>query len=163
MYYLRTMNVQAFCDRRVANDASLTELRIFLDNTNDSELKLILKAAKKNKTLKRVLVRGEGWPLLVQGSYRGKSLSVLAARSLASVVSEHPEIQEIEFYCKRFKEFGPIALAIQQNRNLLTRLLINDCRVTPNDVKCIRWLLTENALESITLKYHMLKAVVVWL
>jgi hypothetical protein len=79
-------------------------------------------------------------------------LSVPAALSLASVVSEHPEIQEIEFAAVYgIIEFGPIALAIQQNRNL-TRLGLQSCRVTPNLLECIRWLLTENALESMTLK-----------
>jgi Ran GTPase-activating protein (RanGAP) involved in mRNA processing and transport len=70
--------------------------------------------------------------------------------SLASVVSEHPEIQEIEFDRILFIEFGPIALAIQQNRKL-TRLRLQECELTPNVVECIRWLLTENALESMTL------------
>jgi Ran GTPase-activating protein (RanGAP) involved in mRNA processing and transport len=70
--------------------------------------------------------------------------------SLASVVSEHPEIQEIGFAGVSVIEFGPIALAIQQNRKL-TRLLLQECRCTPNLVECIRWLLTENALESMTL------------
>jgi hypothetical protein len=104
-------------------------------------LKLILDAARKNKTVKEVRL---------VGTYRGMSLSVPAALSLASVVSEHPEIQEIEFYKVTFVEFGPIALAIQQNRNL-TSLLFLSCRFTPNLVECICWLLTENALESMTL------------
>jgi hypothetical protein len=146
--YLRTMNVQAFCDRLVANDAALTVLYISLEDGSDAELKLILDAAKKNKTVKKVLVRG---------SHRGRSLSVPAALSLASVVSEHPEIQEVEVDMGRVIEFGPIALAIQQNRNL-TSLLLEKFRATRNLVKCIRWLLTENALESMTLKYHMFKA-----
>jgi hypothetical protein len=136
-----TMDVQTLCDRLVANDASLTELQILLNHTNDSELKLILDSAKKNKTVKEVRV---------VGSYEGSSLSVPATLSLASVVSEHPEIQEINFCNVSFKEFGPIALAIQQNPNL-TRLLFRCCRATPNLVECIRWLLTENALESMTL------------
>jgi hypothetical protein len=82
---------------------------------------------------------------------RNSSLSVPAALSLASAVSEHPEIVEIEFYRVKFIEFGPIALAIQQNRNL-THLLFELCDVTPNLLECIRWLLTENALESMTLQ-----------
>jgi Leucine-rich repeat (LRR) protein len=137
------MSVQALCDRLVANDAGLTELHIDLNHTDDAELKLILDAAKKNKTVKKVLVR----------SYenRGRFLSVPAALSLASAVSEHPEIQEIEFRYVSFIEFGPIALAIQQNRNL-TGLVLERCPVTPNLVECIRWLLTENTLESMTLK-----------
>jgi Ran GTPase-activating protein (RanGAP) involved in mRNA processing and transport len=77
-------------------------------------------------------------------------LGVPVALSLASVVSQHPKIEEIEFYGVSFIEFGLIALAIQQNRNL-TRLLLERCLVTPNLVECIRWLLTENALESMTL------------
>jgi hypothetical protein len=52
------MNVQALCDRLVANDASLTELRIDLENVDDADVKLILDAAKKNKTVKKVLVGG---------------------------------------------------------------------------------------------------------
>jgi Ran GTPase-activating protein (RanGAP) involved in mRNA processing and transport len=135
------MSVQALCDRLVANDAALTELRIDLDVVDDAELKLILDAAKKNKTVKIVLVRGSDNDAM--------SLSVPAALSLASVVSK-PEIQEIEFAHVSFIEFGPIALAIQQNRNL-TRLLLYECPVTPNLLECIRWLLTENALESMTL------------
>jgi Leucine-rich repeat (LRR) protein len=135
------MNAQAVCDKLVANDAALTELRIDLENVDDAELKLILDAAKKNKTVKKVLVRG---------SLRPSSLSVPAALSLASVVSEHPEIQEMWFYAVKFIEFGPIALAIQQNRKF-TRLVFKFCRGTPNLVECIRWLLTENALESMTL------------
>jgi hypothetical protein len=126
----------------VANDAALTTLNIFLCDTNDADLKLILDAAKKNKTLKKVFVKSFG---------ARRSLSVPAALSLASVVSEHPEIEEIDFCNVSFIEFGPIALAIQQNRNL-TSLLFRCCRVTPNNVECIRWLLTENALESMTLQ-----------
>jgi hypothetical protein len=79
-------------------------------------------------------------------------LSVPAALSLASVVSEHPEIQEIGFAHVNM-EFGPIALAIRQNRTL-TRLLLARCPITPNLVACIRWLLTENALESMTLVHN---------
>jgi Ran GTPase-activating protein (RanGAP) involved in mRNA processing and transport len=113
---------------------------------DDAELKLILDAAKKNKTLKKVL--------LVGSTYGGTmSLSVPAALSLASVVSEHPKIQEIEFCNVSFIEFGPIALAIQHSRKL-TRLLLVRCEVTQNLVECIRWLLTENALESMTLNYN---------
>jgi Leucine-rich repeat (LRR) protein len=136
------MSVQALCDRLVTNDAALTELEILLKDVDDAELKLILDAAKKNKTLKKVFVTdsGEGRP-------------IPAALSLASVVSEHPEIQGIEFCDVSVIEFGPIALAIQQNRKL-TRLLFDTCRVTPNLVQCIRWLLTENALESMTLQFN---------
>jgi hypothetical protein len=89
-HLLRTMNVQALRDRLVANDATLTELQILLYGASDAELKLILDAAKKNKTVKKVRVVG-----CYRG--RGRSLSVPAALSLASVVSEHHEIQEIEF------------------------------------------------------------------
>jgi hypothetical protein len=138
------MSVQALCDRLVANDAALTELYIPLDHTDDAEFKLIFDAAKQNKTVKNVY--------LVGYTDGGKmSLSVPAALSLASLVSEHPEIQEIEFAGVSVIEFGPIALAIQQNRNL-TRLLLDECELTPNLEECIRWLLTENALESMTLK-----------
>jgi hypothetical protein len=137
------MNVQALCDRLLANDAALTYLCIDLKKVDDAELKLILDAAKKNKTLKKLRVVGS---ITLR-----RSLSVPAALSLASLVSEHPEIQEIEFYSISFIEFGPIALAIQQNRNL-TCLLFWECRVTPNLVEYICWLLTENALESMTLK-----------
>jgi hypothetical protein len=52
------MSVQALCNRLVANDATLTELSIHLMLTNDAELKLILDAAKKNKTLKKVRLFG---------------------------------------------------------------------------------------------------------
>jgi hypothetical protein len=139
----RTMNVQALCHRLVANDAALTQLCIDLNgSSSDAELKLVLDAAKKNKTLKKV--RLVGW-------YNERLLSVPAALSLASLVSEHSEIQEIEFNMVKFIEFGPIALAIQQNRNL-TRLRLERCRVTPNLVECIHWLLTENSLESMTLE-----------
>jgi hypothetical protein len=135
------MKVQALCDRLVANDAALTELKIRLEDVDDAELKLILDAAKINKTVKKVFV----------GSRGRSTLSVPAALSLAFVVSEHPEIQEIVFDNVKFiAEFGPIALAIQQNRNL-TRLKLDACRGTPNIVECIRWLLTENALQSMTL------------
>jgi hypothetical protein len=109
-------------------------------------LKLILDAAKKNKTVKKVRVVG-----FYTSRGRSSSLSVPAALSLASVVSEHPEIQEIEFRVLEGINFGPIALAIQQNRKL-TRLLLHDCRLNPNLVECIRWLLTENALESVVLE-----------
>jgi hypothetical protein len=135
------MSVQALCDRLVANDAALTELDIFVDES-DADLKLILDAAKKNKTVKKVLV---GY-----NNNKTMSLSVPAALSLASVVSEHPEIQKMTFHSLTGIEFGPIALAIQQNRNL-TSLLISGSQVTQNLVECIRWLLTENALESMTL------------
>jgi hypothetical protein len=137
------MSVQALCDRLVANDAALTELVIILDRTDDAELKLILDSAKENKTVKTVRL---------DGNYNGfaTSLSVPVALSLASVISEHPEIQEIELYAVKFIGFGPIALAIQQNRKL-TRLLFVTCQVTPNLEECIRWLLTENALESVVL------------
>jgi hypothetical protein len=140
---MNVLYVQALCDRLVANDAGITELYIHLKNVDDAELKLILDAVKKNKTLKKVLVRGSDDVVV--------SLSVPAALSLASVVSEHPEIQEIEFYNVEVIEFGPIALAIRQNRNL-TRLVLENCPVTPNLLECIRWLLTENALESMTLQ-----------
>jgi Ran GTPase-activating protein (RanGAP) involved in mRNA processing and transport len=139
------MSVQALCDRLVANDPSLTELLIDLENVDDAELKLILDAAKKNKTVKKVLVRSDS----------GNSLSVPAALPLASLVSEHPEIHEIEFWDVAGIEFGPIALAIQQNRNL-TCLRLHEYRVTPNLVECIRWLLTENALESMTLVHNLI-------
>jgi hypothetical protein len=186
------MNVQDLCDGLVANDAALTELEMRLKRVDDADLKLILDAAKKNKTVKKVRVVGD------HHSSRGSCLSVPAALSLASAVSKHPEFQEISFcfvtfskltrrmflFCwltpnfvecirwlltgnaiesttlgnnKRdgkssFKviEFGPIALAIQKNRKL-TRLRFYFCRVTPNILECIRWLLTENALESMTL------------
>jgi hypothetical protein len=52
------MSVQALCDRLVANDAALTELEISLKDVDDAELQLILDAAKKNKTVKKVVVRG---------------------------------------------------------------------------------------------------------
>ena len=106
------MSVQALCDRLVANDDALTELEIDLDVVDDAELKLILEAAKKNKTLKKVFVTDSG---------EGRPLSIHVTLSLASLVSEHPEIQEIKFWHVSFIEFGPIALAIQQNRNV-TRL-----------------------------------------
>jgi hypothetical protein len=144
------MSVQALCDRLVANDASLTELYIHLNDTNDAELTLILDAAKKNKTVKKVRLDSDG----SRSRYRKvkfMSLSVPAALSLASLVSEHPEIQDIEFSRVDFKEFGPIALAIRQNCKAAC-LLFEECKVTPNLVECIRWLLTENALESMTLK-----------
>jgi hypothetical protein len=136
------------CDKPVANDAALTELRIDLKNVDDAELKLILDSAKKNKTVK--IVRVDGY-----NNGAEISLSVPAALSLASAVSEHPEIQESEFHAVNFIEFGPIALAIQQNRKL-TRLLIRYCELTPNLAECIRWLLTENALESMTLDDNVL-------
>jgi hypothetical protein len=132
---------QALCDRLVANDAVLTELQILLDRTYDANLKLILDAARKNKTVKKVLLDGS--------IFFDMHLSVPAALTLASVVSEHPEIQEIGFIRVKFIEFGPIALAIQQSRKL-TRLLFRMCRLSPNLVG-FRWLLTENALESMTL------------
>jgi hypothetical protein len=135
------MSVQALCDRLVANDAALTELIIALLHVNDAEVKLILDAAKKNKTVQKVLVIG---------SHDAMRLSVPVALSLASVISEHPEIQEIEIHAVEGLEFAPLALAIQQNRKL-TRLLFVCCRVTTNHVECIRWLLTQNALESLTL------------
>jgi Ran GTPase-activating protein (RanGAP) involved in mRNA processing and transport len=138
------MNAQALCDKLVANDAALTELVIILELFDDAELKLVLEAAKKNKTVKKVRL---------DGNYDGCTsfLTVPAALSLASVVSEHPEIQQIEFNMLECLDFGPIALAIQQNRKL-TRLQLQNCRVPPNLVECIRWLLTENALESMTLQ-----------
>ena len=139
------MSVQALCDRLVADDAALTELRIILDNVDDAEVKLILETARRNETVKRVRL---------VGSYYGGSLGVPAALSLASVVSEHTGIQEIDFYMVKFIEFGPIALAIQQNRNL-TRLRLERCRVTPNLLECVRWLLTENALERMTLQNNL--------
>jgi Ran GTPase-activating protein (RanGAP) involved in mRNA processing and transport len=139
------MNVQALCDRLVANDAALTKLYIPLGRTDDAELKRILDAAKKNKTLMKVSVVGFN-----DDDDEAMSLSVPVALSLASLVLEHPEIQDIEFWAVKFIEFGPIALAIQQNRDL-TRLLFRCCRFTLNLVECIRWLLTENALESMTL------------
>jgi hypothetical protein len=139
------MSAQALCDRLVANDAALAELRIDLNDTDDAELKLILNAVKKSKTVKKVRVVGSFKDVM--------PLSVPAALSLASLVSEHPEIQEIEFWRVKFIEFGPIALAIQQNRNL-TRLVFLCCQVTTNHVECIRWLLTENALESMALHYN---------
>jgi hypothetical protein len=141
------MSVQALCDRLVANDAALTELQILLKDVDDAELKLILDAAKKNKTVKEVRLVG------YNDDDEVMSLSVPAALSLASVVSEHPEIQEIEFRHVKGIEFGPIALAIQQNRKL-TRLLLGWCQLTPNLVECIRWLLTENALESMAMQYN---------
>jgi predicted secreted Zn-dependent protease len=55
-----SMSVQALCDRLVANDASLTELVISLKDVDDAEFKLVLDAAKKNKTIKKVSVRGLG-------------------------------------------------------------------------------------------------------
>jgi hypothetical protein len=128
------MNVQALCDKLVANVATLTELHI---STSAAELKLILDAAKKNRTVKKVRF--------------ANILSVPTTLSLACVLSEHPEIQEIEFYCKTLKEFGPIALAIQRNHKL-TRLQLYACRLTPNFVECIRWLFNENALESLILQ-----------
>jgi hypothetical protein len=137
------MSVQTLCDRLVANEAALTELCIKIDVVDDAELKLILDSAKKNKTLKKVRLEGS---ILFPKSL----VSVPVALSLASVISEHPEIQEIGFNVVKFIEFGPIALAIQQNRNL-TRLWFGFCQVTPNHVECIRWLLTQNALESVVL------------
>jgi hypothetical protein len=136
------MDAKALCDMLVANDATLTELRIDLFYTNDAELKLILDAAKKNKTVKTVSV--------IDLCERGP-MSVHAVLLLASVVSEHPEIQEIKFDHTKFIEFGPIALAIHQNRNL-TRLVVHYSLITPNLVECIRWLLTENAIKSLTLE-----------
>ena len=56
--HLRTMSVQALCDRLVANDAALTELDIPLENVDDAELKLILDSAKENKTVKKVQIDG---------------------------------------------------------------------------------------------------------
>jgi ribosomal 50S subunit-associated protein YjgA (DUF615 family) len=47
--------VRALCDRLVTNDAALTELVIDLVNVDDAELKLVLDAAKKNKTVKKWL------------------------------------------------------------------------------------------------------------
>jgi hypothetical protein len=138
------MSVQDLCDRLVANDAALTELVISLKDVDDAEFKLILDAAKKNKAIKKVRLVG------CNNGAQKLSLSVPAALSLACLVSEHPKIQEIDFLAVRGIEFGPIALAIQQNRNL-TRLRFLYCRVTPNLIECIRWLLTENALESLTL------------
>jgi Ran GTPase-activating protein (RanGAP) involved in mRNA processing and transport len=121
---------------------ALSELFIHLDPT---ELKLIRDSAKKNKTIKKVRV---------VGSYGdSRSSSVPAALSLASVVSEHPEIQEIEFLRVDIIEFGPIAVAIQQNRKL-TRLVFRFSLITPNIVEYIRWLLTENALESMALEHN---------
>jgi hypothetical protein len=142
------MSVQAlWIPQLLANDASLTELEIYC-YTNDAELKLILDAAKKNKTVKKVSVVGTpDFPDPYGESY----LSVPAELSLASLVSEHPEIQEIELYRVRLIKFGAIALAIQQNLKF-TRLLFDECELTPNLVECIRWLLRENALESLTLK-----------
>jgi hypothetical protein len=137
------MWAEPLCDKLVANDPALTQLWIDLDSSDDAELKRILDAAKKNKTVKKVYLYGCSDGAIL-------SLSVPAALSLASVVSGHPEIQEIEFCGVKFIEFGPIALAIQQSRKL-TRLLLDYCDVTPNLVECIRWLLTENALESMTL------------
>jgi hypothetical protein len=133
--------VQTLCDRLVANDAALTSLEINLEYVDDAEVKLILDAAKKNKTVKKVLVLGPHYIM---------DLSVPAALSLASLVSEHPEIQEIEFCLVDCTEFGAIALAIHQNRNL-TRLVVNGCHVSKNNAECIRWLVTENALESMAL------------
>jgi hypothetical protein len=141
-------SVQAICDRLVANDTTLTELQIRLADVDDAELKLILDSAKKHKTVKKVCLVGYilvGGPVIVT-----MSLSVPAALSLASVASENPEIQEIEIRHAKDIEFGPIALEIQQNRKL-TRLVSYDCWVTPNLLECIRWLLTENALETMTL------------
>ena len=57
--------------------------------------------------------------MVVDGGKEGEgSLSVTATLLLASLVSEHPEIQEIVFDNINVKEFGSIALAIQQNRKL---------------------------------------------
>jgi hypothetical protein len=128
--------------QHVANDAALTELEIDLDVLDDADLKLILDAAKTNKTVKKLIVTDSG---------QGRPMGVPVALSLASVVSEHPEIQGIEFYDVSFIEFGPIALAIRQNHKL-TGLLLHECRGSPNLVECFRWLLTENALESMTLQ-----------
>jgi hypothetical protein len=142
------VKVQALCDKLVANDAALTILVIMLKDVDDAELKLILGATKKNKTVKAVRVVG----YTNVNRDEAMSLSVPAALSLASAVSEHPEIQEFEFVGVTFIEFGPIALAIvvQQNPRF-TRLIFYRCRVTPNLVECIRWLLTENALESLVI------------
>ena len=138
------MDVQALCDSLLANEAALAELEIDLDVVNDAELKLILEAAKKNKTLKKVSVTDSG-----EGG-EGRPLSIHVTLSLASVVSEHPQIQEIELMHVSLIEFGPIALAIQQNRKL-NRLVLYDCWITQNILECIQWLLTENALECMTL------------
>jgi hypothetical protein len=139
------MNVQALCDRLVANDARFTYFNIDLKDVNDAELKLILDATKKNKTVKNLRLDG-------YNNGAEMCLSVPTALSLASAVLERPEIQEITIWRVEFIEFGPIALAIQQNRKL-TRLHLGCRRVTPNLVECIRWLLTENALEFLFIRY----------
>jgi hypothetical protein len=81
------MRVQALCDSLVANDAAGTEFHIDVDVFDDAELKLILAAAKKNMTLKKVILVGR----FACGEPRRDPVAV----SLASVVSEHPRFKKL--------------------------------------------------------------------
>jgi hypothetical protein len=136
---------EAACPSSLRNDPTQTILSIYLGLIDDSELKPLFDALKKNKVVKLLRVD-------TSTSNTSPVLSVDAALSLASAVSVHPGIKGLSFsYGVSFEKFSPIALAVQSNNNL-THLELRQCEVTPKLAKSLSFLLTENALESLVLK-----------
>lgn len=136
----RQRHIQALCSKLVANDPTLTELDIDLEETDYDQLTIILNTIKKNKTVKKLI-------------FRNDVLGVGASLNLAATVLVHPEIQELVFMNVSIVEFRSIAHAVQKNEKL-TRLVVENCTMMQYLVDCIRWLLTENALESLALKLN---------
>jgi hypothetical protein len=136
----RQRHLQALCSKLIANDPTLTELDIDLEETDYDQLTIILNAIKKNETVKKLI-------------FRNDVLGVGASLSLAAAVAVHPEIQELVFMNVSIVEFRAIAHSVQKNEKL-TRLVVENCAMMLYLVDCIRWLLTENALESLALKLN---------
>jgi hypothetical protein len=133
-------HIQALCNKLITNDPTLTELDIDLEETDYDQLTIILNTLKKNETVKKLI-------------FRNDVLGAGASLNLAAAVSAHPEIQELVFINVSIIEFRAIAHSFQTNEKL-TRLVVENCLRMRYLVDCIRWLLTENALESLTLKLN---------
>jgi hypothetical protein len=134
----RQRHIQALCSKLTANDPTLTELDIDLQETDYDQLTIILNTIKKNETVKKLI-------------FRNDVLGVGASLNLAAIVLVHPEIQELVFMNVSIVEFRSIAHAVQKNEKL-TRLVLENCAMMRYLVDCIHWLLTEDAIESLVLK-----------
>lgn len=127
------------CEKLVANDPKLTCIEIDEDVVygaiSDEGLRSMAEATKKNTTITEVHIQS-----FLDG--------VFSALSLAGAFLAHPKLRELYFFNIKFAEFGPIALAMCQNERL-NRLEINHCSITSNTMEILRFLLKENALETL--------------
>lgn len=138
--------VRRKCNKLFANDCTSVQLeaqQLQGGYLSDDEWRVLANAIKESTTLEELNITDLDLPT-------EKDVSATATLHLAGAILDHPKLKFLNLAYIRFTELNTIALAISKNKRM-TRLRMHSCVVTPTVTEALRFLVKENALETLEL------------